>query len=49
MFADYQWFLTYLEKLAAVTPQDVQRVAQQYLRPQSRVVGTYVPTQDGEA
>ncbi|NOZ00218.1 MAG: insulinase family protein [Chloroflexi bacterium] len=49
MFADYDWFLTYLEKLAEVTPADVQRVAQQYLRPQSRVVGTYIPTNTGEA
>lgn len=43
MFADYNWFLTYLDTLAAVTPADVQRVAQQYLLPRSRVVGTYVP------
>jgi zinc protease len=48
MFADYNWFLTYLDKLAAVTPADVQRVAQQYLGPKSRVVGTYIPT-GGEA
>jgi zinc protease len=43
MFADYNWFLTYLDKLASVTPADVQRVAQMYLKPQTRVVGTYVP------
>lgn len=43
MFADYDWFLTYLDKLAAVTPEDVQRVAQQYFRPQARVIGTYLP------
>ncbi|MCF6278679.1 MAG: insulinase family protein [Anaerolineales bacterium] len=43
MFADYAWFKTYLERLAAVTPADVQRVAQQYFRPQTRVVGTYLP------
>jgi zinc protease len=48
MFADYSWFLTYLDKLAAVTPAEVQRVAQQYLGPKSRVVGTYIPT-GGEA
>ncbi|HEY2980948.1 MAG TPA: pitrilysin family protein [Anaerolineales bacterium] len=48
MFADYQWFLTYLDKLAAVAPQDVQRVARDYLRPQSRVVGTYVPVEDSQ-
>ena len=48
MFADYNWFLIYLDKLAAVTPAEVQRVAQQYLGPKSRVVGTYIPT-GGEA
>ena len=48
MFADYNWFLTYLDKLAAVTPAEVQRVAQAYLQPRSRVVGTYIPT-GGEA
>ncbi len=44
MFADYQWFLTYLDKLTAVTPADVQRVAQQYFQPKARVVGIYRPT-----
>ena len=48
MFADYNWFLTYLDNLATVTPADVQRVAQGYLQPRSRVVGTYIPT-GGEA
>ena len=48
MFADYNWFLTYLEQLSAVTPTEVQRVAQEYLQPRSRVVGTYIPL-SGEA
>ncbi len=48
MFADYSWFLNYLDKLAAVTPAEVQRVAQEYLHPKSRVVGTYIPD-GGEA
>jgi zinc protease len=43
MFADYGWFETYLDTLSAVTVKDVQRVANQYFRAQSRVVGTYVP------
>lgn len=43
MFADYSWFQTYLDKLSAVTVKDVQRVANEYFKPQSRVVGTYVP------
>jgi len=48
MFADYTWFESYLDNLAAVTPADVQQAAQEYLRPRSRVVGTYVPTGNGE-
>ncbi len=44
MFADYGWFQNYLERLMTVTPADVRRVAQQYLRPQARVVGVYVPS-----
>jgi zinc protease len=44
MFASYDWFLTYLEKLANVTPADLQKAAQKYLRPQNRIVGTYIPT-----
>ncbi|HSQ38774.1 MAG TPA: pitrilysin family protein, partial [Anaerolineales bacterium] len=48
MFANYNWFLTYLDNLAAVTPADVQRVAREYFRPQSRIVGMYLPTGNGE-
>lgn len=48
MFADYTWFESYLDNLAAVTPASVQRVAQEYLRPQGRVVGTYIPKTPGE-
>jgi zinc protease len=43
MFADYSWFDKYLARMSAVTAADVRRVAMGYLRPQSRVVGTYVP------
>ncbi len=43
MFDEYEWFARYLERLAAVTPEDVQRVAREYLRPQRRVVGIYHP------
>ncbi len=45
MFADYKWFLTYLDKLAKVKPEDIQRVAKKYFRSQNRVVGTYVPVE----
>ena len=43
IFDTYNWFLNYLDRLAAVTPQDVQRVAQNYLRPETRVLGIYQP------
>jgi zinc protease len=43
MFANYAWFQTYLEKLSAVTAKDIQRVANEYFKQQSRVVGTYIP------
>ena len=48
MFANYEWFVTYLDKLSKVTVKDVQRVANEYFKPQSRVVGVYVPT-EGQA
>jgi zinc protease len=38
------WFTGYLDRLAEVTPQEVQRAAQQYLRPERRVLGIYLPT-----
>ena len=47
MFAEYQWFESYLDKLAQVTPEDIQRVAQTWLLPQKRLTGTYLP--DGKA
>jgi zinc protease len=43
VFATYDWFVTYLDQLARVTPKDVQRVAREYFQPQKRVVGTYIP------
>jgi len=45
MFANYEWFETYLDKLSKVTAKDIQRVANQYLKPQNRVTGTYVPAE----
>ena len=47
MFASYDWVTGYLEKLEAVTPEDVQRIAQTYLRPQNRIVGIYQPHNKG--
>ena len=48
MFSGYEWFENYLENLAAVTPEDVQRVAQTYLRSQKRVLGIYKPVPEAE-
>jgi zinc protease len=42
MIDRYEWFLTFLDRLADVTPEDVQRVAQNYLRPGNRVLGVYL-------
>lgn len=43
MFATYAWFTGYLDRLAAITPQDVQRVAGEFFRRQNRTVGVYLP------
>lgn len=47
MFATVEWFTTYLDKLAAVAPADVQRMAQACLRPQNRTMGVYLPNTPG--
>jgi zinc protease len=44
--ADVSWFEGYLDKLVAVTAEDVQRVAQTYFKPALRNVGWYVPVGD---
>lgn len=41
--ADWKWFLTYPERIRAVTPADVQRVAAAYLTPTNTTVGWFVP------
>lgn len=43
VFADYVWFESYLDRLAAVTVDDVQRIAVKYLSKNNRTVGWYVP------
>jgi predicted Zn-dependent peptidase len=43
MFSSYEWHIKYLDNLAKVTPQDIQRVAQKYFQPASRIIGTYIP------
>jgi zinc protease len=47
MFSSYEWYEKYLSNLAKVTPQDIQRVAQKYFQPSSRVIGTYIPKGNG--
>lgn len=49
VFDRYAWFETYIERLAAVTPADVQHAAQLYLRPERRVLGVYQPDGSPEA
>jgi zinc protease len=49
MFASVDWFTSYLEHLAAVTPADVQRLAQTCLRPQNRTLGVYLPNQTSQS
>jgi zinc protease len=48
MFATVDWFTSYLERLAAVTPADVQRLAQTCLRPQNRTLGVYLPNETSQ-
>jgi len=43
IFADHTWFESYVANLSAVTVEDVQRVAEKYLKPSNRTVGWYVP------
>lgn len=40
---DYLWFETVLDNLNKVTLEDIERVRQQYLQKQNRVVGWYEP------
>jgi zinc protease len=53
MFDSYEWFTGYVDHLAAITPADVQRIAQTYLASANRITGIYLPTgeiiNEGEA
>ena len=46
VFADYVWFEQYLDRLSAVTPEDVQRVAAECLRRSNATFGWYVPLKE---
>jgi zinc protease len=48
LVGDYTWFETFLDKLMAVTLEDVKRVAADVLDPNKRTVGWFVPQQQEE-
>jgi zinc protease len=41
---DWRLFFVYRDRLRKVSVQDVQRVAERYLRPANRVLGLFIPT-----
>lgn len=45
MVADWRYLTTYLDRIRAVTAEDVQRVARQYLVADGRTVGHFVPVE----
>lgn len=47
VFANYDWFVHYVDELEKVTPAMVQQAAQKYCSPETRVVGIYLPSGDG--
>jgi zinc protease len=47
MFANYDWFESYLRNLEMVTASEVLAAARTYLDPNRRVVGIYQPRQQG--
>ncbi|MBL7202008.1 MAG: insulinase family protein [Anaerolineae bacterium] len=49
MIAGYTWFETFIDRLSAVTIEDVGRVARTYLRASNRTVGWYVPDVNGDS
>jgi zinc protease len=47
MFADYEWFLNFIDSIESVSPDQIQAAAQRYLTPANRVVGVFKPTGNG--
>ncbi|MEN6435682.1 MAG: pitrilysin family protein [Anaerolineaceae bacterium] len=48
MFAHYDWFEEYVDRLRKITPEEVNRVACTWLQADHRVVGIYIPENGGE-
>jgi zinc protease len=49
MFANYDWFVHYVDELEKVTPNDVMRIGQTYLNSSNRVVGIFHPEDGGSS
>ncbi|MEE4195457.1 MAG: pitrilysin family protein [Anaerolineae bacterium] len=50
IFSTYEdWFLPLIDTLEEITPEDIRRVAQQYLSPDERVIGKFIPSGNGGA
>ncbi len=47
MIDDWRYLTTYLDRVRALTPADIQAVAQKYFVPETRTVGHFVPTAEG--
>jgi zinc protease len=43
MFASYDWFVHYVDRLRQVTPEDILRISRKYLCQSQRVIGIYTP------
>lgn len=43
MFAEYSWFLNYVDQLTRVTPDNLLKSAQEYIGNAGRVIGIYTP------
>jgi zinc protease len=48
MFADYEWFETYLDRISEVNAEKILEVAQKYLLRQNRTIGIYRPDGGGQ-